>query len=119
MSDEILEEFIKQFIDSHEVPIVSFTWQGGEPTLLGLDFFEKVVSFQAKYRGNKRIENALQTNGTRLDEAWCRFLKRNDFLVGVSIDGRQNTITTTASSKTASHLLKRSCAESDCSEDFG
>lgn len=87
MSDEILEEFIKQFIDSHEVPIVSFTWQGGEPTLLGLDFFEKVVTFQAKYRGNKRIENALQTNGTRLDEAWCRFLKRNDFLVGVSIDG--------------------------------
>jgi len=87
MKDEVLEEFIKQFIDSHEVPLVTFTWQGGEPTLLGLDFFEKAVALQAKYRGNKRIDNALQTNGTRLDESWCRFLSRNHFLVGISIDG--------------------------------
>ncbi|MFO7616086.1 MAG: anaerobic sulfatase-maturation protein [Bacteroidales bacterium] len=87
MKEGILEEYIKQFIESHEVPLVTFSWQGGEPTLLGLDFFEKAVALQAKYRGNKRIDNALQTNGTRLDEAWCRFLNRNKFLVGISIDG--------------------------------
>jgi uncharacterized protein len=87
MSDEVLESFIKQFIESQEVPLVTFTWQGGEPTLLGLEFFEKAISLQQKYRGRKKIDNAFQTNGTRLNEDWCRFFKKNNFLVGISVDG--------------------------------
>jgi uncharacterized protein len=87
MSDEVLESFIKQFIEAHEVPLVTFTWQGGEPTLLGLEYFEKVIALQKKYQGNKKIDNAFQTNGTRLTEDWCRFFSRNNFLVGISIDG--------------------------------
>jgi uncharacterized protein len=87
MTDEVLESFIKQFIESQEVPTVTFTWQGGEPTLLGLDFFKKAVELQQKYRGSKKIENTFQTNGTRLTEDWCRFFKKCNFLVGISIDG--------------------------------
>ena len=64
MSDELLENFTKQFIEAHEVPVVSFTWQGGEPTLMGLDFFRKALELQKKYAGGKNIENAFQTNGT-------------------------------------------------------
>jgi len=87
MTDEVLESFTRQYIDSQEVPQVTFTWQGGEPTLLGLGFFEQAVALQSKYRGSKRIDNAFQTNGTRLTEEWCRFFKKNNFLVGLSIDG--------------------------------
>jgi uncharacterized protein len=87
INDEVLESFIKQFIEAHEVPLVTFTWQGGEPTLLGIDFFEKVIALQKKYRGSKKIDNAFQTNGTRLNEDWCRFFTKHDFLVGISIDG--------------------------------
>ncbi len=87
MTDEVLESYIRQLIESQEVPLVTFTWQGGEPTLLGLEFFEKAVSLQQKYRGSKKIDNAFQTNGTRLTEDWCRFFKKHNFLVGISIDG--------------------------------
>jgi len=87
MSDEVLESFTKQYIEGQQVPLVTFTWQGGEPTLLGLDFFEKAVALQQKYRGTKKIDNAFQTNGTRLNEAWCRFFYKHHFLVGISIDG--------------------------------
>lgn len=87
MTDELLEEFVRQYIDAHEVPLVTFTWQGGEPTLMGLDFFEQVLYYQRKYRGTKKIDNAFQTNGTKLTEDWCRFFKKHDFLVGISIDG--------------------------------
>jgi uncharacterized protein len=87
MTDEVLDAYIKQFIEGQEVPTVTFTWQGGEPTLLGLDFFRKAVELQQKYRGSKKIENAFQTNGTRLTEDWCRFFKKHNFLVGISIDG--------------------------------
>lgn len=87
MTEETLELFTKQYIESQEVPLVTFTWQGGEPTLLGLDFFERAVGLQKKYQGNKRIDNAFQTNGTRLTEDWCRFFKKHHFLVGISIDG--------------------------------
>jgi uncharacterized protein len=67
-----------------------FSWQGGEPTLLGVGFFEKVVALEKKYqRPNQRIENDLQTNGTLLDDEWCAFLRDNKFLVGLSIDGPQ------------------------------
>ena len=87
MSDEVLETFIKQYIESQTSPVINFVWQGGEPTLLGLDYFEKIVAFQRKHAGKKQISNSLQTNGTRLDDAWARFLATNKFLVGVSIDG--------------------------------
>jgi len=87
MTDEVLESFIKQYIEAQDLSTVTFTWQGGEPTLLGVYFFEKAVTLQKKYAGTKQIDNALQTNGTRLTEEWCRFFKQHAFLVGVSIDG--------------------------------
>ena len=90
MTSELLESYIKQFIETQEVPLVTFTWQGGEPTLLGLPFFEKAVELQIKYKGSKKIDNAFQTNGTRLTEDWCRFFKKNNFLVGISIDGPED-----------------------------
>jgi uncharacterized protein len=90
MSDELLENYTKQFIEAHEVPVVTFTWQGGEPTLMGLDFFRKAIEYQKKYSGGKKIENAFQTNGTRLNDDWCKFLKDNNMLVGISIDGEEH-----------------------------
>lgn len=87
MSDAILESFIRQYIASQPGPAVSFAWQGGEPTILGLGFFERVVALQRQYANGRRIENALQTNGVLLDDRWGRFLKANEFLVGLSIDG--------------------------------
>jgi uncharacterized protein len=88
MSDEVLEKFIQQYIAGVTGPEVVFSWQGGEPTLLGVDFFRKVVAFQKKYAKHFQvIQNDLQTNGTLLDEEWAAFLKENRFLVGLSIDG--------------------------------
>ncbi len=88
MSDEVLDRFVKSYIESVTGDEVVFSWQGGEPTLLGLDFFRKVVAFQQRHaKGGQRIENDLQTNGTMLDEDWARFLKQQRFLVGLSIDG--------------------------------
>jgi uncharacterized protein len=90
MSDELLENFTKQFIEAHQVPVVTFTWQGGEPTLIGLDFFKKAIEFQKKYKGEKKIENAFQTNGTRLNDDWCKLFTDNNILVGISIDGAEH-----------------------------
>ena len=88
MSDDTLELFIRQYIDARPGPEVIFSWQGGEPTLLGLDFFRKVVAFEKKHsRPGQKIQNDLQTNGTLLNDEWCGFLKENRFLVGLSIDG--------------------------------
>jgi uncharacterized protein len=87
VSDELLEQFIRQYIAGQDVDSIVFSWHGGEPTLLGLDFYRKVADLQQKYAGTKQIENDLQTNGLLLDEAWCDFLKENNFLVGLSIDG--------------------------------
>lgn len=88
MSDRVLEQHIRQYIESHDGPEVVFSWQGGEPTLAGLDYFRRIVELQRKHkRTGQRIENDLQTNGTLLDDDWCRFLKHHDFLVGLSIDG--------------------------------
>ena len=88
MSDDVLENFIKQYIQGQGHNEIVFSWQGGEPTLLGVKFFEKVVKFQKKHCSmGKHIENDLQTNGILLDEMWCEFLKKNNFLVGLSIDG--------------------------------
>jgi uncharacterized protein len=90
MTDELLENFTKQFIEANDVPVVNFTWQGGEPTLMGLDFFRKAILYQNKYAGEKKVENAFQTNGTRLDDEWCKFFKDNNILVGISIDGEEH-----------------------------
>jgi len=88
MSDDVLEEHIRQYIEAQTGDQVVFSWQGGEPTLLGLDFFRKVVALEAKYKKPKqRIENDLQTNGTLLTEEWALFLKQHNFLVGLSCDG--------------------------------
>ncbi len=87
MSDEVLETYIRQMIESQNTPEVSFAWQGGEPTLLGVDFFRRAVEIQAQYANGKQIANAIQTNGTLLDDEWCEFLTENKFLVGLSIDG--------------------------------
>jgi uncharacterized protein len=87
MREDVLESFIRQYIGAQEVQVVNFAWQGGEPTLLGLEFFKRVVELQKKYSGGKRIENGLQTNGVLLDDRWCEFLAGNRFLVGLSVDG--------------------------------
>ena len=88
MSDETLERLVQQYIEGVTAEEVVFTWQGGEPTLLGLPFFHKVVELQKKYqKPNQRIENDLQTNGTLLNEEWYEFLRDHKFLVGLSIDG--------------------------------
>jgi uncharacterized protein len=87
MSDAVLEEYVRQYIHNHPVSEINFAWQGGEPTLLGVEFFRKAVELQEKYAGGKAISNAIQTNGTLLDDEWCEFLAANQFLVGLSIDG--------------------------------
>ena len=90
MPDDILEQYIVQHIDAYPDPVINFSWHGGEPTVLGLDYFHKIVALQRKYRPpSRRITNAIQTNGTLLDEEWCRFLAAEDFAVGISLDGPQ------------------------------
>ncbi|NPV81214.1 MAG: anaerobic sulfatase maturase [Firmicutes bacterium] len=92
MSPEVLESFIKQYIEAQDdIPEINFAWQGGEPTLLGVEFFEKAVELERKYcPEGKIIHNAFQTNGLLLDDEWGKFLKRHNFLVGISIDGPQH-----------------------------
>jgi uncharacterized protein len=87
MSDDVLESYVRQYIAAQPVREVSFAFQGGEPTLLGVDYFRKVVELQRKHANGKRITNALQTNGTLLDDEWCEFLAKEKFLVGLSVDG--------------------------------
>jgi len=90
MSDEVLEEYIRQTIEAHRIPEVTFAWQGGEPTILGIDFFKKALDLQKKYcRPGMVIHNTIQTNGVLLNDEWCKFFKKNRFLVGISIDGPQ------------------------------
>jgi len=90
MSDEVVESFVRQYIQANEVPVVNFAWQGGEPTLLGVDFFQKAVALQQRYANGKTIENAFQTNGVLLNDQWCEFLAANNFLVGLSLDGPEH-----------------------------
>jgi len=87
MSDDVLSAFITNYIISQPTPVVEFVWQGGEPTLLGLDFFKRVIELQKQFPETKTITNSLQTNGTLLNDEWCDFLKRHNFMVGISIDG--------------------------------
>ena len=87
MGDEVLEKLVKDYMQL-DFPVVGFAWQGGEPTLMGVDFFRRAVEFQKKYGSNgQEVSNTLQTNGVLLDDNWCRFLRDNKFLLGISIDG--------------------------------
>lgn len=90
MSDDVLEEFIRQYIQEQDEEEIVFTWQGGEPTLAGLEFYKKAVAYQRKHRAGKTIQNDLQTNGLLIDDDWCQFLKKHNFLVGLSIDGPEH-----------------------------
>ncbi|HYA87182.1 MAG TPA: anaerobic sulfatase maturase [Nitrospirota bacterium] len=87
MSDDILRAFIVNYATAQPTPVVEFVWQGGEPTLLGIDFFKKVIAMQGPFSHQKMITNSLQTNGTLLTDEWCDFLKKHNFMVGISIDG--------------------------------
>ncbi|MBN1683167.1 anaerobic sulfatase maturase [Candidatus Bathyarchaeota archaeon] len=88
MSYEILEKYIKQHIEACSEDVISFSWHGGEPTMLGLEYFKKIVELQRKYLPkNKRIFNGVQTNGTLLNEELCQFFSKEGFAVGISIDG--------------------------------
>lgn len=88
MDMDVLEEYTRQYIQAQRVPEVTFAWQGGEPTLMGLEFFEEAVRLQQKHKKpGMRVYNTLQTNGITLDEAWCRFFCSHDFLIGLSVDG--------------------------------
>ena len=88
MSDEVLETYIRQLIEYHRSPQVTVSWQGGEPTLMGIDFYRRALDYQRLYKKPGMVfENTLQTNGTLLNDEWCEFFKENNFLVGISIDG--------------------------------
>ena len=87
MSDDVLEQYVSQYIAAQDVPSVDFAWQGGEPTLMGVDFFRRALQLQEKYADGKSITNAFQTNGILIDDEWGEFLAANRFLVGISIDG--------------------------------
>ncbi len=89
MGESILKQIVKQTLD-HDVNGFSFAWQGGEPTLMGIDFFKKAVDLQSRFGGDYEIENSLQTNGLQVNREWARFLARSNFLVGLSLDGPQH-----------------------------
>jgi uncharacterized protein len=102
MSEELLETYLQQLIDSHQTDQVTIAWQGGEPTMMGLDFFRKAVTLAEKYRRpGMTLEHTLQTNGTLLNDDWCAFFKQNNFLIGISI-------------KAAGRPLIGSCAACAC-----
>lgn len=89
MADDVQELYVRQLLEAHsQASEVVVTWEGGEPTMMGLDFFRRSVLLERRYaHPGQHILNTLQTNGTLLDDAWGRFLKENNFLVGISIDG--------------------------------
>lgn len=89
MSEELLEEFTRQYLEAQTQEEVLFTWHGGEPLLRGLDFYKKALELQRHYGRGRVIDNCLQTNGTLLNEEWCRFFHDNNFLIGISIDGKR------------------------------
>lgn len=89
MSDEMLEQFTREYIEAQTMSQVLFTWHGGEPLLRSIDFYRKALSLQQKYAGGRHIDNVIQTNGTLLTDEWCEFFAQNHWLVGISIDGPQ------------------------------
>lgn len=89
MSDEILEQFTREYIEAQTMPQVLFTWHGGEPLMRSIDFYKKALELQKKYAHGKQIDNVIQINGTLLTDEWCEFFAQNHWLVGISIDGPQ------------------------------
>ena len=89
ISDELLEKFTKEYIEMQTSESVLFTWHGGEPMMRPVKFYERALELQRRYAGNKHIDNSFQTNGTLITDEWARFFRKNNFLVGVSIDGPQ------------------------------
>ncbi len=88
MSNAVLELYIRQLIESHRANKVTVAWQGGEPTLMGLDFYRRALAYQDRYRRpGMSFENTMQTNGTLLNDDWCEFFRDHGFLIGISIDG--------------------------------
>ena len=90
MSIDMLETLVREYIAANDVPEVTFNWHGGEPLVLGLDFYRKAVEFEQKYAAGKIIHNTLQTNGTLITQEWASFFRQHDFLIGISIDGPQD-----------------------------
>ncbi len=89
MSDEMLEQFTREYIEAQTMPQVLFTWHGGEPLMRSIDFYKKALALQKKYAHGKQIDNVIQTNGTLLTDEWCEFFAKNHWLVGISVDGPQ------------------------------
>ena len=89
MSDDMLEQFTREYIEAQTMPQVLFTWHGGEPLMRSIDFYKKALALQKKYAHGKQIDNVIQTNGTLLTDEWCEFFAKNHWLVGISIDGPQ------------------------------
>ena len=88
MAEEVQRQYLKQLLETTPTPDVTVAWQGGEPTLMGLDFFKRSIEIVEQYRRpNQRIRHTLQTNGTLLDDEWAAFFKAHDFLIGLSLDG--------------------------------
>jgi uncharacterized protein len=88
MTDDLLEDYIRQNIQCQEVPEVTIAWQGGEPTLMGLDFFRRSIELEETYKHpGMRVHNTLQTNGILLNDEWCKFFHDHKFLIGLSLDG--------------------------------
>ena len=87
MSEDMLEKAVKSYIEANDIEEVTFNWHGGEPLVMGLDFYRKAVELQQKYAGGKIVHNTLQTNGTLIPPEWADFFRENDFLIGISIDG--------------------------------
>jgi uncharacterized protein len=90
MSDELLEEFIEQYMNSQTMQQVLFTWHGGETLMRNISFYKKALELQRKYARGRQVDNCIQTNGTLLNDTWCKFFKENNFLVGISVDGPQH-----------------------------
>ena len=101
MPDEVLESYIRQYIQSQDAPVVTFAWQGGEPTLLDLAFFRRAVELQKQYADGRCFENTLQTNGINLDDPWCQFLRKTIFSLDCPSTAQESCMTDIESTKGA------------------
>ena len=120
MSDEVLEAYIRQTIEAHQVPEVTIAWQGGEPTLMGVDFFRKAVELEKKYAPpGVTVENTFQTNGVLLDDEWCEFLHDEKFLVGLSLDGPRELHDAYRRDRRGASVLTRWSPRLACSRSTG
>jgi len=120
MPERVLESYILQHIQASGAPVINFEWHGGEPTLLGLDYFRTIVSLQRKHKPpGQHITNGIQTNGTLLDDAWCRFLATERFSVGVSLDGPRELHDPYRVTKGGSRLTSKWCMAFDFCSNMG